>query len=159
MTQRSKWTPWKKDRLFTIKLRNGHYALLQMLEPKGQIAAFDSFQDVDDWSGVRLTADRVMFTGTLLRSVTNRSVIAIHKNVVPVSGLEYAEDRIDIGGGFRTVTLWEGTEDERSFLMMGEGKNCLRRIHWENDQPREEYSPISLDDFELYKDVRVDESL
>jgi hypothetical protein len=155
MTKSRKWIPWKKDRLFSIKLRNGHYALLQMLATKGNIAALNCFREADEWSGVRLTADKVLFIGVMLRSVTNRSVIAIHNDIVPVPNLEYPEEQIHIGNDFRTVTLWDGTEDERSFLMMGEGENSLRRIHRENGQPREEYTPISNNDFDLYKDLEL----
>ena len=146
---------WKKDSLFSIRLRNGHYALLQMLSIGGQVAVFNCFQETDKWSDVRLSADKVLFTGTILRSITSRSVTAIHKDVVPVANLKCSEERISIGDGFRYVTVWKGTDDERTFLMMGVGENRLRRTDYENDRYREEYTPIAIEDFELYEDVEL----
>lgn len=151
MTTNRRRIAWKEDRLFSIKLRNGHYALLQMFPSKGQVAVFDCFHEADEWTGVRLAADNVLFTGILLNSVLVRSVVKVHKDISPVEDLDYREVTIHIGGGFRRLKVWEGTEDEREFLMMGEGNNRLCRYFRENDDPREEYTPISLDDYEKYK--------
>jgi len=154
MTRSSKRIAWIQDRLFSLKLRNGHYALLQMLTPTGQVVVFNCFHDVDEWD-VRLTADNVLLIGVLLDSVLIRSNIAVHKDVEPVVGLKYPEDRIYVGDGFRTVRVWQGTEDEREFLMMGDCKNSLYRVRRENNQIHEECTPIDLDDFEKCKDVEL----
>lgn len=146
---------WKPNRLFSIKLRNGHYALLQMLSSKGQVAVFDCFQDTNDWSCAQLSSANVMFDGTMLDNVLGRSCVTLIEDVAPVEGLVYSKTRIHIGGGFRTVRLWEGTEDEREFLMMGEGKNKLCRYFREDGQPREEYTPIALEEYDEYKNLEL----
>lgn len=137
----------KENRILSIRLRNGHYALLQMLQ-KGQVAVFNCFRSVDEWSDLQLSKESVLFTCILLRSVLARSAVTIHKDVSPVPGLTYSEERIDIGDGFREVTVWEGTEDERTFLMMGVGKNCVRRIDQAGVQIREHLTPIALADYQ-----------
>ncbi len=155
MTRSSRRISWKKDKVFSIKLRNGHYALLQMLSSSGRIAVFDHFRKMNEWNDVRLTANNVLFTGVLMDSVLKRSVLAVHKDVGPAERIEYSETRISIGHELRRVKVWEGTEDEREFLMMGEGNNKLRRYHRENDELCEEYIPLSLDDYDRYKDVEL----
>lgn len=146
---------WKAGRVFSIKLRNGHYALLQMLSTSGRVAVFDCFRKVDEWSGVRLTKRNALFTGVLLDDVLKRSVVAVHKDVAPVEGVKYSEVMISVGDEFRRVKVWEGTKDEREFLMMGEGNNALCRYFRENGEPREEYIPIALNDYDKYKNLEL----
>ena len=155
MTPSSRPLTWKADRVFSIKLRNGHYALLQMLSTTGRIAVFDCFREVDEWNGVRLTKDNVLFTGVLLDSVLARSVVAIHKYVAALEEVEYSDTRVSLGGGFRVLKVWAGTENERELLMMGEGNLKVCRYFRQNDEPREETIPIALDDYERYKTVEL----
>jgi hypothetical protein len=79
-------------------------------------------------------------------------VVHVQKNIEPVESVEFPETNIDIGGSSRKLTLWKGTADERSFLMMGEGKNSLREI---KGRYLEDYTPIALRDYRAYADVEL----
>lgn len=144
----------KQGQVRSIRLRNGHYGLMQVLK-NSQVAVFNSFRAQDDWSGLRLSADAVLFTCTLLKSVWARSETCSHPEVVPVPGLTFDETRIDLGGGFRKVTLWAGTADERTFLMMGNGQNRVRRIERTEGGIRETLASVSLDDYDRVLDLEL----
>lgn len=72
-----------------------------------------------------------------------------------MSGLEYEDTRIHSGNGFREITLWRGTKDERTFLIMGQGDNKLREIIRANEHIEEKYTPISLNEYERYKNIEM----
>lgn len=146
---------WKKDRIISIKLRNGHYALLQMISKPGFVAAFNIFRDKDQWGDVTLTKQNVLFTCGLVKNTLSRSEVYVHDEVEPVNDLEYEETRIHSGSGFREITLWGGTEHERTFLIMGQGDNTLREIIKINGHIEEKYTPIALNDYERYKNVEM----
>jgi hypothetical protein len=146
---------WQSNRLFSLQLRNGRFALLQMLAKNGQVAVFDCFRDEDSWDGIQLDHSNILFCCWVLKSVRQRSVVKIHRNIAPVEAIEFPETTIDIGDEFREMTLWEGTADERSFLMMGEGSNSLRRIGRKKGRFFEEYTPIELGDYEAYAGVEL----
>ncbi len=143
----SKRVALRTGQVRTIRLRNGHYAVMQVLGDS-QVAVFDCFQEQDDLDGLQLRADAVLFTCTVLKSVWVRSVSSTHPEVAPVSGLEYDDTRIDLGGGFREVTLWAGTADERTFLMMGAGKNSVRRVERQEGRIQERLEPIGRDEYD-----------
>lgn len=151
----NKQVRWKNNRIISIRLRNDHYVLVQMLQPNGAIAVFDIFKEEDKWDDVKLTKDTVLFTGFLVNNVLKRSTVNIHTDVVPVDGLKYPDLHIYIGSGFRDVTLWEGTKDERTFLMMGKGSNELREVYTENGLLQEKYTPISNNDYEKYSELEL----
>lgn len=142
---------WQENKIVSIKLRNGHYALMQMLAGKGEIAVFDCFSDRDEWNGVELTKRNVLFIGMMLRDVLARSTVAVHREVNFVEGLSYPTTRIDMGSGFRRVKLWAETEHEIEFLMMGNFDTALRKLHQVNGHITEEYSTIALAEYDEYQ--------
>lgn len=146
---------WKVGRVFSIRLRNGHYALIQMLDARGEVAVFDMFRENDDWDGVKLSEGNVLFTGMVLRSVLKRSETRIHRDVVPVEGIEYETTRIHGGSGAREVVLWEGTPLERRFLTLGAGPKGICRMREVNGVLREEFEPISNDDYARYEHLEM----
>jgi len=114
----------------------------------GQVAVFDCFREEDTWDDYKPNQSDVLFTCILLKSVLKRSEVTDHGEVPPVKELEYCDTRISIGEGFRTLTLWKGTDDERTFLMMGEGKNSVRKLLNINGKIEEEYTPIPVEEYD-----------
>lgn len=146
---------WRNGQLFSMQLRDGSYALLQMLAKKRQVAVLNCFSKEDNWTDIELDSSDVLFVTTLLRSVLKRSVLNIHKDIQPIKDIEIPQFRISIGSEFRTVVLWPGTEDERRVLTMGKGNNKLYRVICEGETIREEVTPISVDDYDKYVDLEL----
>lgn len=154
MIRSKKQVSWKKDRLFSIELRNKHFALIQMLEEDGQVAVFNCFKDFDDWVDLDLTAHDVLFIGTLLDIILIRSKISIHTELKPVAGLKYPEFAIHPGNDFKKIKVWEGTEYERELEMMNFNL-CLRRTYIVANQTKIEYEPIEPGEFERYEGIEM----
>lgn len=151
MTQSTKQVRWTKDRIISLRLRNGHYALMQMIERPGLFAVFDIFREKDEWDDVSLSKANVLFTCCLVRKSLARSTVAIHKEIRPVDGLAYETTRISPNGGFRRLTLWEGTPNERTLLVLGTGNNSLRELVNIDGHIEEKLTPIPLDDYAKYE--------
>ena len=151
----NKKTPWKENKIFSVKLRNGHFSLLQMLKAKGEVIVFNIFKEKDDWDGVELTKEKVLFSCCLLDSVLKRSEIQVHKKINPYAGFKGLDKKIDITGGFREVTLWKNTKNEISFGMMGGGNNKIRELARENGEIKEKYTEIDIDEYQKYKNLEL----
>ncbi len=110
---------WKKDRIFSLELKQGYYALLQMMGGNGHVAVFSCFRKDQDWGEIQLGPENVLFYCYLLNCVLKRTPVQVHKDISPAQGLEPPKDRID-GGSFRKVRFWEGTPHERELFMLGD---------------------------------------
>ena len=142
---------WNKGQIFSIRLRDGSFALLQKLQEFGHVAIFDAFRTVDSWNDVKLEPSNVLFTCWLIKSVLNRSTISIHNRIETVRGVEESEFAIDPGEGFRKAVFWEGTEHEREIMVMGTGGNLLRHREFKNGKIHETHTKLSLDEYETVK--------
>jgi hypothetical protein len=140
---------WKKDKIFSLKLRSNRYCLIQMLEVKGQIAVFNIFKDDNLWKGVKVTQLNVLFTTHILDSVLKRSNVEVVKEVMPVEGVIFETTRVDSGTGYQTVTFWEGSENETSCEIEG-NELLLQRIVTENGSLKEYVEKIELSEKDKY---------
>lgn len=142
---------WKENKLFTIKLRNGKYVLLQMLAKKGKIIAFNVFSDTNMFD-VELSKKDVLFvTHVSFRSLIKNCEVCLVKDVSPLLGVEAPVFKISSGHQTRIITLWKGTEHERELLVIGDGNNLLV----EKRELEELSTPISLNDYEKYKEFEM----
>lgn len=146
---------WRDGRVFSLKLRNNKYALLQMLSKNGQVAVFNCFRDKDEWDDVRLSSRDVLFACYIVKTVLQKSNCNFHKSVRTVDDIEFPELSINISGGFRKLNIWGGSEYERTLMTMGNGQYGLYRSYRENGQIKEEYTPISLDDYDKYTELEL----
>jgi len=141
---------WKKNQVFSLKLRNGSFVLIQMLPERGRIAVFNIFRDEDRWDDVTLMPSDVLFYCIIVRSILVRSVTNTATHVSGIEGLALPESGISIGLGFRQLTFWAGTDDERTFLMLGQGLNSVRHIDRKGGKVSERYSPIPPGKYKNY---------
>ena len=146
---------WRDGRIFSLQLRDGRYGLLQMLGKNGQVAVFNHFRNNDDWNGVKLDSEDVLFVCYLIKNDLSRSKINFQKNLSAVKGLSIPDLTINISGGFRQLKLWEGSDEERSLMMMGDGNYGLYRTFRQHGQIKEEYTPITIEDYEKYKHLEL----
>ena len=149
---------WKKDKLISIKLRNGKFALMQMLEGKGRIVVFNIFKEKNEWDGIVLTKDSILFFAFIIsKTIFPRSEISLQKNITPVEDLAFPKVRINTGSGNKKIKVWENTKDEREFIIDGEGNNLLVETH-DNTRPEDRYTytPIDINDYEKYKHLELD---
>nr|WKN37246.1 hypothetical protein K4G66_00800 [Tunicatimonas sp. TK19036] len=145
---------WKKDKVLSIKLRNGKYALFQMLEGKCQIAVFNSFQDQNDWKNTVLTKESVLFyTNIIPKSVLSRSEITVQKTVPPAIDLEFPKFQLNTGHGNRKIKIWKNTPYERELIIMGEGSNLLAEERFENEII---YTSIEVKEYKKYRHLELE---
>lgn len=142
---RSKRVLWREGRVFSLALRNEWYALLQMLK-RPFVAVFGEFRCDDDWSDMDLNSGNLLFRCSITGAVLKRSQIHFHRGLKPASDIDVPEWKINTRG-FRNITLWAGTDDERVVLVSGgEGNVGLWRSFCKPGNVRDEYIPISIAD-------------
>lgn len=148
---------WKENKLFSIKLRNGKYALMQMLSIKGWVAVFNVFSENNKWDNISLSKSDVLFMNFLIsKTIFPKSETSVISNLEPVKGLEIPSIKIHVGDGTRTVKIWEGTPQEREILLLGEGKNILKEEN-PDDRFDYKYSPIDIADYDKVKQYEMDD--
>lgn len=142
---------WKEGQVFSIRLKNDKYVLAQMITKHGQIAVFKNFQDKDNWENIILNKNDILFCCFLARTDLKRIAEVVHKKVEPILDLPKIDWTINSGGGSRMKTLWKGTPNEKTFILLGEGKNVLHRSYRLDGEIKEETIPISNEEYDKYK--------
>lgn len=146
---------WKRNKVISIKLRDGGYALLQMMELSGQVAVFDCFRNEPNWEGVDLSSGNVLFYCWLLDSVKKRSEIIPVKEVAAARDLVFPNRSIDSGSDFRKYTLRTGASREWEILMIGDGNLQLVTFEIESGYPVEKLSKIDKSEYAQYESVEM----
>lgn len=146
---------WKSGKIFSIRLRNDTYVLLQMLPRKGQVAVFDQFRKEDVWTDVKLEPTNVLFVCTILRSVHDRSSLSFHEDVEAVDGIEAPTVVIYQGSGFREVTFWKDSKDQRTVLVGGNGRPQLWYRIPKGDTFEERLEPIAESDYDQCNEIEM----
>lgn len=142
---------WRNDKVVSLRLRNGQYTLLQLLEGKWRFAAFDIFRESDEWDDVVLSNERVLFTNIAIRQFFVASEILEQKAVAPASGVHYEEDRISAGDKPTKYRLWENTPHEFELTLIGGGPIQFRRIV----DYQEFFTPIANSEYENYLHIEM----
>ncbi len=147
---------WKEGKIFSLRLRNGKYSLMQMLERKGYVAVFDLFKDFDKWEDENINIDSILFICIIhSKGIFKHSEIKVHKNIAPVKNIEMPIYFINSGYGSRVIKLWVNTSQEREIILLGEGKNLLKREVW--DYPNNStYESIQLSDYEKFHEYELE---
>lgn len=147
---------WKEGKHFSVRLRNGKFALLRMLTIKGNVAVFNEFRDQDDWTDLATGTENLLFCCRVTRAFLARSPIQEQKDVVAATDIGIHETSISSGNGtFRQLTFWEGSPEERTIFVIGNGSNSRYRCYRENGMIREEIIPIDNADYERYRDYEM----
>lgn len=145
---------FKDGTVFSIRLRNGSFALLQKIRD-GRFAVFNLFRERDEWSSDDVSSDNVLFYCVITKSVLQRSDVRHHKHVKGAGELVYPDFTINLSGGHRHITLWEGTANERTFLMMGNGSYGVWRSVCLEGKIKEDYTLITIKDYDRYRHLEL----
>ena len=83
MLKKNRATPWKSGKVISICLRNGVYILAQMVrEP--YLVFFNHFNEENNWKGVTLKEEDILFCKAVTRQFLRYSPVAIIKEVNPL---------------------------------------------------------------------------
>lgn len=147
----------RADRVISLRLRDGRFALMQILNSYGQLAVFNVFRAVDQWDDIELTSQDVLFTCCVIKSFFRQSDLFVHKEVKPLKGISYPEVTLNSLPEYRRVRLWENTPEQRETLIDGgEGKLGLHRsFRTEEGAAGDEFVPINLSDYSKYMTVQT----
>ncbi|MCU7866498.1 MAG: hypothetical protein KZQ92_21305 [Candidatus Thiodiazotropha sp. (ex Lucinoma borealis)] len=115
---------WKESKVISIETMEGIYALAQMLKSPYMVF-YNHFSDSDDWAGVELSNESILFCKASTRQFLKNSVINAHKEVVPLGNPNIPNLWIRRNPSSYKVKLWGGTDDELEFIMIGEGGGAL----------------------------------
>jgi hypothetical protein len=145
---------WRDGRVFSMPLRNGKYALLQMSD-RIQLVIFKFFRNEDIWDDLELCSDDILFSCYFLTSDLKRNNVTFHKKLNPVAEVPSLEVKLNSMGN-RRLTLWEGTEHERSIIVLNDGNNGLHRSGRDaKGNIIDEFTPIKNEDYEKYKHLEI----
>src|SRR5688572_30815675 len=78
---------WSRNSLVSLELRDGTFALMQLLDKKGWIAALNHFSPTDHWEGIAPSETDVLFIKCALRSFLKRSTMRRVREIPAIKGL------------------------------------------------------------------------
>lgn len=122
---------WKANRVISIETKRKDenrkenvYVLAQMIN-RAQLLVFNLFSTDNRWENIDLSKAPILFCTYVTRQFVSNSNIYI-QDIMPLKDYEPPKYRIDcIGIYTREITVWEGTKDEKKFLMLGNGGGRL----------------------------------
>ncbi|WP_196888702.1 hypothetical protein [Aureivirga sp. CE67] len=147
---------WSKNKLIALKLRNGKYSLIQLLERKGYIIVYNLFQNTPIFENIILSKELILFkTFVIHKEFLRLSEIEVVKSITPLSVVypSFPSKLINRGSGFRKIKLWQHTENEVEIGFTGIGNNLLANVI---EPGNTEYSSIKIEEYELYKEYELE---
>jgi hypothetical protein len=111
-------TPWKEGKIISIETRKGVFVLAQMLKSP-YLRFYNKFQQNENWTKIDTSSLTTLFVGGVVRAFLKFSNVTVVKDAVP--DLERKNSDVWINGftGSRKVSVWEDTEDEKEFYILG----------------------------------------
>lgn len=146
---------YKDGRVFSIRLRNGVFALLQMIGGNGKVAVFNLFRKRDEWSNDEVNSDNVLFYCQIIKDVLKKSDVRSCNHLKGAENFVYPDFTINTSGGFRHITLWKGTTHERTFLTEGNGSYGVWRSICVEGKITEDYTSITMKDYDRYRHLEL----
>ena len=142
----------RPNTVYSVKLRQGGYALLQTMSDTCRIAVFDEFRSEPDWTGVQLSQSNVLFICSVIRNFFQNSLIEKLSGLTACRDLEFPNKAISLDG-HRTVTLTVG-KSKHEIVAMGDGLS-LCHTKWHDGRPSLSYTNIKRTDFEKVKHLEL----
>lgn len=122
---------WKANRVISIETKRKDenrkenvYVLAQMIN-RAQLLVFNLFSTDNKWENIDLNKAPILFCTYVTRQfITNSNVYV--QDIEPLKDYEPPKYQIHtIGACARKIRVWEGTKDEKEFLIIGEGGGKL----------------------------------
>ena len=145
----------KRNVVLSILLRNGKYALFQVLKRPGLIAVFDIFQEKNNWDSDCLRTTPILFKCIIdTKSIFNNSKVFEITNLKPLKHIEMHREWININPiDIREITFWPETKEERTISMLGLGNNLLAVA---DENKYKTFTPIKLEEYQKVKHLELD---
>ena len=115
---------WKENHIISIETRNNIYVLAQMLKSP-YLMIYNIFRDNENWGNIDLQNTPILFCHGVTRQFLNKSNITKQKKVKPVTHKNLPKYWIRLNDESQKVVIWEGTTNERSFIILGKGGGSL----------------------------------
>lgn len=129
-------TPWKEGKIVSVETRKGIFILAQMLKDPF-LRFYKVFREDENWgkvdTGIFDTLTVSAVTGQFLKS----SNITEIKGAISDTLREDPDTWIDQNKGTRTVRVWENTEKEKEFIILGReaGGSLVKKNLWWSPTP------------------------
>lgn len=107
---------WKKNAVFSIKLSNGLYALIQTFDESGKIAVLNHFQASDNFSDMLPSHVDVLFMCWVTKNIFRCEQINPVIGLKPWPCQSFPEQFISLSGSTDEIVFWQGTENERKII-------------------------------------------
>lgn len=158
-TVKKRAVPWKEGKVISIRLKNGVYVLAQMLKAP-DILFFNLFNDNDNWEGVALSNEKILFVRSVTRQFIKFSFITVIKNIQPLIGYKLPTKWIYAGFGSKSRIVTVSGKEENLILPGGyfhlverDMENHLNNTHPSGMYRKELISNISSKDWEKLKNI------
>lgn len=111
--------PWKEGKVISIETRKGVFILAQMLK-RPYLRFYNTFREDENWGKVDANKLETLF----VKAITTKSFLKFSNVTIlkdAVSDLKRKDSDVWINGftGNRKVKVWENTEDEKEFYILG----------------------------------------
>lgn len=146
-------TPWKEDKIISFETRKGFFVLAQMLKSP-YIRFYNAFREDENWGKVDVSIfDTLCVIGVTRAFLKSSNLTTIKEAVADRNRIDY---KVWIKGhsGNRKVKVWEGTEDEKEFYILGSkaGGSLVERDIYKSDKythPSGLFDKVIIEDIPL----------
>ncbi len=149
---------WKQNRIISVKLRNGIYALGQMIE-KSKLIFFNHFSENNQWDNIILSNKNVLFSCTPLKTFLKHTEIEVIKNIEPLLNYQLPKLALwssDLGFNKKMVTIGDY---QKEVFVYGNGNYSVVNIDFSSSEKRHSsglFTEIIRDnvDVSYYEDIK-----
>lgn len=110
---------WKQDAVFSMALKDGSYVLGQLLK-EPYMVFFHEFRDKDEWEPTAAQGAQPLLFCAVTRQFLIYSPIEKQPSVLPRAFERMPSRWIERIPGTRQLTIWKGTSDERTMVLLSE---------------------------------------
>lgn len=111
--------PWKEGKILNIETRKGIFVVAQMLK-RPYIRFYNAFRKDENWGELNVEIFDTLFVKAVTKQFLQLSHITILKNANPDYNREDSKIWIKKKNGNRKVSVWEGTENQKEFIVLGD---------------------------------------
>ena len=157
---------WKLNRVVSIETRRGVFVLAQMLK-EPFLRFYKAFREDENWGKVDAGSFETLAVNAVTRQFLKFSKITIAKEATPDTTRSDSKLWINLKNGSRKVKVWEGTENESAFVVLGAapGGSLVEKDLWWSPTPSNPTRPhpsgvvdaVLREDIELDDDVLIDQ--
>lgn len=143
---------WKENALIAIKLKSGKYCLAKMLISPYIVFYNYQFDDINNWEkGIENSPSELFCSAVAKQFLKNSTIVKLKTGKLEITHT-YPTKWIKVFPESRKVTIWENTENELSFFIIGSpaGGQLIKRDISKKGIQKEEIisSKIDLNDNE-----------